>query len=67
MGSGKFKPTGAWRSDTNPRWGIKYSDPEVMKMVNKMADRVGDTEPTDLRRCQQCGGWATKNCSHLTT
>ena len=53
----------AWSSGAGePRWGMK--SPETKRRLNEWADRVGHTEPTPLRKCKPCGGWATRSCQH---
>lgn len=45
-----------------PRWG--KSSMETIKRRSEWGQRVGETEPIPLRKCSDCGGWASRSCRH---
>jgi hypothetical protein len=52
-------------SQFKPRWGLVSK--ETVRRRAAWAEHVGKTEPTPLRKCGECGGWASKQCKHLKT
>ena len=45
-----------------PRWG--EASEETIRKRDEWADRVGQTDPSPLRKCSACGGYATRKCRH---